>query len=66
MANKIKITQIKSDIGNISRQKKTLVALGLRRIRHERVFNDSPSVRGMIETVKHLVSVEEVKEGGRK
>jgi large subunit ribosomal protein L30 len=66
MAKKIKITQIKSDIGNLSPQKKTLVALGLRRIRHARVYNDSPAVRGMIEAVKHLVSVEEVQEGGSK
>jgi large subunit ribosomal protein L30 len=66
MAKKIRITQIKSDIGNIQTQKDTLVALGLRRIRHSRVYNDSPSVRGMIEAVKHLVTVEEVKEGGVK
>jgi large subunit ribosomal protein L30 len=66
MAKKIRIKQIKSDIGNIQPQKKTLVALGLRRIGHSRVFNDSSSVRGMIETVKHLVTVEEVKEGGSK
>jgi large subunit ribosomal protein L30 len=65
MAKKIRIKQVKSDIGNIAPQKKTLVALGLRRIGHERVYNDSPSIRGMIETVKHLVAVEEVKEGGR-
>jgi large subunit ribosomal protein L30 len=64
MAKKIRIQQIKSDIGNMASQKKTLVALGLRRIRHARVYNDSPSLRGMIETVKHLVKVEEVNEGG--
>jgi large subunit ribosomal protein L30 len=66
MAKKIKIKQVKSDIGNIAPQKKTLVALGLRRIGHARVYNDSASIRGMIEAVKHLVTVEEVKEGGSK
>jgi large subunit ribosomal protein L30 len=66
MAKKIRIKQIKSDIGNMQTQKNTLVALGLRRIGHSRVYNDSPSVRGMAEAVKHLVSVEEVKEGGGK
>ena len=66
MAKKIQIQQIKSDIGNISTQKLTLKALGLRRIGHTRVYNDSPCVRGMIEAVKHLVKVSEVKEGGGK
>jgi large subunit ribosomal protein L30 len=66
MAKKIRIQQIKSEIGNLGRQKKTLVALGLRRIRHARVYNDSPSLRGMIETVRHLVKVEEVNEDGSK
>jgi len=64
MANKIRVQQVKSEIGNLAPQKKTLVALGLRRIGHSRVYNDTPSVRGMIEAVKHLVKVEEVKEGG--
>jgi large subunit ribosomal protein L30 len=65
MANMIRIKQVKSEIGNLSPQKKTLVALGLRRIGHSRVYKDSPSIRGMIEAVNHLVKVEEVKEGGR-
>ncbi len=63
MAKKIRIQQIQSEIGNIAPQKRTLVALGLRRIRHTREYTDSPALRGMIEKVKHLVKVEEVKEG---
>jgi large subunit ribosomal protein L30 len=63
MAKKLRIQQVKSDIGNIKSQKRTLKALGLRRIRHARVYDDSPALRGMINVVKHLVKVEEVKEG---
>ncbi len=63
MEKKLRIEQVASDIGNIASQKRTLKALGLRRIRHARVFIDSPSLRGMIESVKHIVKVEEVKEG---
>ncbi|HUI93743.1 MAG TPA: 50S ribosomal protein L30 [Chitinivibrionales bacterium] len=63
MAKKIKIKQVKSCIGNITPQKRTLKALGLRRIRHEKTYNDSPALRGMIGVVKHLVEVTEAKEG---
>jgi large subunit ribosomal protein L30 len=63
MAIKLRIEQVKSSVGNITPQKRTLRALGLRRIRHARVYNDSPALRGMIEVVKHLVKVEEVREG---
>ncbi len=63
MAKKLRIEQVKSIVGNITPQKRTLVALGLRRIRHARVYSDSPALRGMIEVVKHIVKVDEVKEG---
>jgi large subunit ribosomal protein L30 len=63
MSIKLRIEQVKSSVGNITPQKRTLRALGLRRIRHARVYNDSPALRGMIEVVKHLVKVEEVREG---
>ena len=63
MAKKVRIEQVKSMVGNITPQKRTLRALGLRRIRHARGYNDSPALRGMIEVVKHIVKVEEVKEG---
>ena len=56
----LKITQIKSPIGGTHTQRATLKSLGLRKIRQSAVHPDSPSVRGMIRTVDHLVTVEEV------
>ena len=50
---KLKITQVKSGIGGTHRQRETLKSLGLRKIRQT-------TVRGMIATVAHLVTVEEV------
>ena len=57
---KIRITQLRSGIGTKPAQRATLKALGLRRIRHEVVQNDSPQLRGMIAKVVHLISYEEV------
>jgi large subunit ribosomal protein L30 len=56
----LKVTQVKSTIGSKQNQKATLATLGLRKIRQTVVRDDSPSVRGMIATVRHLVTVEEV------
>jgi large subunit ribosomal protein L30 len=53
----IRIRQVKSAIGTKPRQRATLKSLGLRRIRHEVVQVDSPTVRGMIKKVEHLVTV---------
>ena len=58
---KLRITQLRSGIGTKPNQRATLKALGLRRIRHEVVKNDSPQIRGMIATVIHLIAVEETK-----
>ncbi len=58
---KLKITQLRSEIGTKPAQRATLKALGLRKIRHEVVQNDSPQIRGMIAKVVHLISVEETK-----
>ena len=55
----LKITQVRSGIGGTRRQRETLQALGLRKIRQSVVREDNPSVRGMIATVAHLVTVEE-------
>ena len=55
---KIKVTQIGSTIGRIDVQKATLIGLGLNKRHRSKVLEDSPAVRGMIETVKHLVTVE--------
>lgn len=59
-ANKtLKITQTKSVIKTLPQQKATMKALGLHRIRHTVVRPDNPAIRGMIVTVRHLVTVEE-------
>lgn len=54
---KIKITQVKSRIKCPKVQKLTLDALGLRKMHHSVIKEDNPSVRGMINTVRHLVEV---------
>lgn len=56
---KIRVTWIKSGIGYNEDQKRTLKALGLKRLNHSVVQEDSAPVRGMINKVKHLVRVEE-------
>ena len=58
---KLKITQIKSRIGSSALQKKNLDALGLRKINQTVEHDDSAIILGMVETVKHLVRIEEVK-----
>ena len=55
---KIKVTQVKSRIKCPERQKRTLDALGLRKLNRTVEHQDTPVIRGMIEKVKHLVSVE--------
>jgi large subunit ribosomal protein L30 len=56
----LKVTQVRSVIGAKRNQRDTMRSLGLRRIRQSVVRDDSPVVRGMIHTVRHLVTVEEV------
>ncbi len=53
----IVITQKRSPIGRQSYQKKTLIGLGLNKIGRSKELEDTPSVRGMINKVKHLVEV---------
>ena len=53
----IKVQQIKSRIGAPKNQKRTLDAMGLRKLNHIVELEDSPSVRGQIQTVHHLVRV---------
>ncbi len=54
---KIKVTQIKSRINAPKVQKLTLDALGLRKMHHSVVLEDTPSVMGMVNRVRHLVEV---------
>ena len=53
----LEITQIRSDIGALQAQRRTLRALGLRRIRHTVSHQDRPEIRGMLAKVAHLVEV---------
>jgi large subunit ribosomal protein L30 len=57
---KVRVTQTSSPIGRKPGQKETLTGLGLNRIRSTRELEDTPSVRGMIRKVAHLIKVEEL------
>ncbi len=60
MADKLKITLVKSTIGAIPKHKKTVEALGLRKLNKSVEMPDNAAVRGMVDQVKHLVKVEEI------
>ena len=57
---KLRITWIKSSIGYKETQRRTLATLGFRRLNQSVIHDDSMSIRGMINKVRHLVKVEEV------
>jgi large subunit ribosomal protein L30 len=57
---RLKVTQVKSQIGGKQNQRDTLRTLGLKRMHDTVVKEDRPEIRGMIHTVRHLVVVEEV------
>jgi large subunit ribosomal protein L30 len=58
--SRLKITQTRSGIGNKRNQRETLRTLGLKRVHDVVVKEDRPEIRGMVQTVTHLVTVEEV------
>lgn len=58
-SRKVRVTQIASGLGRKKNQIATLAGLGLGKLRRTRELEDTPSVRGMIRTVAHLVRVEE-------
>jgi large subunit ribosomal protein L30 len=58
MALKLKVTQVRSTIDRDKTQKATIRGLGLRRIRHSVILEDTDSIRGMIRKVQHLITVE--------
>jgi len=58
--DKLKVTQIRSVIGQVEKHKRTIEALGLKRIRHTVVHDLTPAIQGMLTQVKHLVTVEKV------
>jgi large subunit ribosomal protein L30 len=57
---RLKVSQVKSAVGGRQNQRDTLRTLGLKRIGDVSVKEDRPEIRGMINTVTHLVTVEEV------
>jgi large subunit ribosomal protein L30 len=57
--NTLKVTLVKSTIGFNKKQDAVVKSLGLRRLRHSVVLNDTPETRGMIQKVRHLVTVEQ-------
>lgn len=60
MAKKLRITQVKSSIGRLENQKRTIKALGIRKRGQSVVKDDTSVIRGMINTVNHLITVEEI------
>ncbi len=61
-SGKVRIKQVRSGIGNTWRMRQTLEAMGLKHHQHEIVVKDSPSLRGQIKRVRHLVEVTPVEE----
>ncbi|HWC32795.1 MAG TPA: 50S ribosomal protein L30 [Actinomycetota bacterium] len=57
---RLRVTQVRSVVGTPKRQRDTVRALGLKRIRHTVEQEDRPEIRGMLRRVSHLVRVEEV------
>ena len=60
MAEKLKIKLVKYTIGAVPKHKKTVEALGLRKLNKTVEMPDNTAVRGMIQQVRHLVKVEEI------
>ena len=58
----LKITWTKSYIGKPQNQRRVIHALGLRRLHHTVTHGDTPTIRGMVNKISHLVKVEEVAE----
>jgi large subunit ribosomal protein L30 len=63
MAGKLKVTQVKSTISHIARNRATVRALGLHGIGSTSILADNPATRGMVRQVRFLVTVEEIPEG---
>jgi large subunit ribosomal protein L30 len=60
VAAKLRITQVRSAIDRPRQQKATIRALGIHRLHQTVLKDDRPEIRGMVEAVRHLVTVEEV------
>lgn len=59
-ARRLRVTQIRSPIGRRGDQRATLIGLGLNKMHRVRDLEDTPAIRGMINKVSHLISVEEI------
>ena len=59
-ARRVRVTQVRSPIGRQKDQRATLIGLGLNKLNRTRDLEDTPSVRGMIDKVRHLIRVEEI------
>jgi large subunit ribosomal protein L30 len=57
---KIRITQVRSGIGRPLRQKRTLEALGIKKMHHTVEHDATPQILGMVEKVRHLVTIEDI------
>ena len=57
-AGRVRVTQVRSPIGRQKDQRATLIGLGLNKLNRTRDLEDTPSVRGMIDKVRHLIRVE--------
>ena len=60
MAKKLRVTLVKSPIGAVPKNKKTVEAMGLRKVNHSVELPDNEAVRGQLRMVAHLVKVEEI------
>ena len=65
MAGKLRVTQTRSTISHIARNRATVRALGLKRIGHTVEVTDNPATRGMVRQVRFLVTFEELPEGAK-
>jgi large subunit ribosomal protein L30 len=63
MAKRLEITYFRSAIGRSERQRRTVAALGLKKLNDTVRQDDTPTIRGMIHSIRHLVSFREVEEG---
>ena len=66
MKKSVNIKLVRSVIGRPEKQRKIIRALGLRRMNHEVVHEDTPSIRGMIHRISHMVDVHEAKSERKK
>ncbi|MBR1758675.1 MAG: 50S ribosomal protein L30 [Lachnospiraceae bacterium] len=60
MADKVKVTLVKSPIGAIPKHRATVAALGLKKLNHSVILPNNDATKGMVFQVKHLVKVEEI------